>query len=127
MEDNTRRFNEELLAMPEGPYGYGKAYCENISLFAHIYDFDFVIIRPHNVCGSRQNISDPFRDVLGIWINRIIREKSLYLRRWQIGKGILLFDGEPLHMVKWTKGELSYRLPLEITKKAPQVWKEKID
>jgi UDP-glucose 4-epimerase len=69
-----------MVPMPEDPYGCGKAYCENmLKIFGQTYNFDYVIIRPHNVYGPRQNIADPFRNVLGIWINRIMKGKEPYI------------------------------------------------
>ena len=69
-------FREDFPRSPEDPYGAAKAYCETmLEIFAHNYDFEHVIIRPHNVYGPRQNIADPFRNVLGIWINRVLRNK----------------------------------------------------
>jgi UDP-glucose 4-epimerase len=69
-------FSEDMPAKPEDPYGCAKAYCERmLEIFAKTYSFDYVILRPHNVYGPRQNISDPFRNVLGIWINRIMNSK----------------------------------------------------
>jgi UDP-glucose 4-epimerase len=68
--------NEDMPMKPVDPYGSGKAYCEmTLEIFARTYGFDYVIIRPHNVYGPRQNIADPYRNVLGIWINRILRGK----------------------------------------------------
>jgi len=46
-----------------------------LEIFSEIHNFEHVIIRPHNVYGPRQNIADPYRNVLGIWINRIMRGK----------------------------------------------------
>ena len=69
-------FSEDLPLRPEDPYGAAKVYCENmLEIFARTYGFAHVILRPHNVYGPRQNIADPFRNVLGIWINRVLREK----------------------------------------------------
>ena len=205
-------FNEELAKKPEDPYGAAKAYCETmLEIFAHTYEFDYSILRPHNVYGPRQNIADPFRNVLGIWINRILRGKPPIIygdgkqsrafsyiedvtpaianagfhekARGQIinvGSDEVVTINEacclvlekmeskmqPLHelsrpaevrqaystvkksmdlldyktrnnlreglpkMVKWAKTvgpqEPTYNLPLEITKKAPRVWVEKL-
>ena len=205
-------FNEDMPTMPEDPYGCGKAYCESmLKIFSHTYNFDYVILRPHNVYGPRQNLSDPFRNVLGIWINRIMKEKEPYifgdgeqerafsyiadlvpavanagieskansqiinvgskevttineacqvvLKAMESKLKPIYVDkrlGEVKHayctieksekilnyktattlsegikmMVKWAKKvgpqEPTYRLPLEITKKAPEVWKEKL-
>lgn len=73
-------FNEEMSRIPEDPYGCGKAYCERmLEIFSKIYGFEYTILRPHNVYGPRQNISDPYRNVLGIWINMIMRGKPPYI------------------------------------------------
>ncbi len=69
-------FSEEMPRMPEDPYGAGKAYCENmLEIFSAAHGLDYTIIRPHNVYGPKQNIADPFRNVLGIWINRLMTNK----------------------------------------------------
>lgn len=74
--DQTPPFDESLPRRPEDPYGAAKSYCENVlEIFARIHGFEHVIIRPHNVYGARQNVADPYRNVLGIWINRILRRK----------------------------------------------------
>jgi UDP-glucose 4-epimerase len=205
-------FSEDMPRMPVDPYGAGKAYCEiMLEIFAKTYDFEYVIIRPHNVYGPRQNIADPYRNVLGIWINRILRGKPPIIygdgkqtRAFSyiedvipaianagffknaanqiinvgsnevvtinqackivldvmsssltpifekerpgevkhayctIEKSINLLNYETKHslkdgvkkMVEWAKQigpqEPTYRLPLEITKKAPRVWVERL-
>ncbi|MGQ9595799.1 MAG: NAD-dependent epimerase/dehydratase family protein [Thermoproteota archaeon] len=74
--DQIPPFSEGMPRKPVDPYGAAKTYCETmLEIFARTYDFEYVIIRPHNVYGPRQNIADPFRNVLGIWINRILRGK----------------------------------------------------
>jgi UDP-glucose 4-epimerase len=73
-------FDESMPRLPEDPYACGKAYCERmLEIFAKTYDFKYVITRPHNVFGPRQNIADPYRNVLGIWINRIMNNKPPYI------------------------------------------------
>lgn len=67
-------FDEKFPREPEDPYGAAKTYCETmLEIFSHVHNFEHVILRPHNVYGPRQNIADPYRNVLGIWINRIMR------------------------------------------------------
>jgi UDP-glucose 4-epimerase len=205
-------FDEDMPRMPEDPYGCGKAYCERmLEIFSEVYGFDYTILRPHNVYGPRQNISDPYRNVLGIWINRIMRGKPPYIygdgkqtrafsyiedatpavanaglykkanghiinvgsaEKVTINKACKIIlkamdsdlkpiylerrPGEVKHayctteksekllgyrtkhrledgikkMVEWAKKvgpqKPTYRLPLEITKKAPRVWREKL-
>ena len=78
--DQEPPFSEDLPRKPVDPYGCGKAYCENmLELFSNNFGFDHTIIRPHNVYGPRQNLSDPYRNVLMIWINRIMRNKPPFI------------------------------------------------
>jgi UDP-glucose 4-epimerase len=78
--DQKSPFSEDMPTVPEDPYGVGKLYCERmLQIFSGTYGFKHVIIRPHNVYGPRQNISDPYRNVLGIWINSIMRGKTPYI------------------------------------------------
>jgi UDP-glucose 4-epimerase len=75
--DQKPPFGEDLPRRPEDPYGAAKAYCENmLEIFSRVYGLEYVIVRPHNVYGAKQNIADPYRNVLGIWINRIMRGKN---------------------------------------------------
>jgi len=69
-------FHEEMPRKPEDPYGVSKSYCEMmLEIFSRTYEFEYNIIRPHNVYGPKQNIADAYRNVLGIWINRVLRGK----------------------------------------------------
>jgi len=36
-----------------------------------------VIFRPHNVYGERQNIADPYRNVIGIFMNNVMQGKPM--------------------------------------------------
>jgi UDP-glucose 4-epimerase len=38
---------------------------------------DYIIFRPHNVYGERQNIGDPYRNVVGIFMNQLLQGKKL--------------------------------------------------
>lgn len=73
-------FTEDMLTLPEDTYGVAKASMETITrINAKVFGFDYVIIRPHNVFGPRQNIADPYRNVLGIFINRLLAKKHFYI------------------------------------------------
>jgi UDP-glucose 4-epimerase len=60
---------EETRCWPCDPYGIAKLACEqHIAAFHNYYGSPtYTIFRPHNVFGPRQNISDPFRNVVGIF------------------------------------------------------------
>jgi UDP-glucose 4-epimerase len=74
-----RPFLEEDPCTPADPYGVAKHACENhIRAFKEYYGGPaFTIFRPHNVYGERQNISDPFRNVVGIFMARALRGEPL--------------------------------------------------
>lgn len=61
--------NEATACVPCDPYGIAKHACEqHIAAFHDYYGGPtYTIFRPHNVFGPRQNISDPFRNVVGIF------------------------------------------------------------
>ena len=55
---------------PCDPYGTAKLACEHHIRSFHDYfgSPTYTILRPHNVFGPRQNVSDPYRNVVGIFI-----------------------------------------------------------
>ena len=63
-------FDEETPCHPCDPYGIAKLACEyHIAAFRDYFGGpDFTIFRPHNVFGPRQNINDPYRNVVGIFM-----------------------------------------------------------
>jgi UDP-glucose 4-epimerase len=73
-------FGEELERRPEDVYGVAKAAMERITeILADVHGFAYTIIRPHNVYGPRQNIADPYRNVVGIFINAMMNEQPFYI------------------------------------------------
>ena len=73
-------FRESMPPRPEDIYGIAKATMENVTkVMSEVYGFKYVIIRPHNVYGPRQNLSDPYRNVLGIFINRLMQGKPYFI------------------------------------------------
>ena len=73
-------FNEDMTTMPVDIYGVNKAAIESsIEILSDIHEFDYVILRPHNVFGLRQNLTDHFRNVVAIFMNRIMRKEPIYI------------------------------------------------
>lgn len=66
--------HESMTPEPEDPYGISK-YAVELDLMAakRMFDLDYIIFRPHNVYGERQNIGDPYRNVIGIFMNQILQ------------------------------------------------------
>jgi UDP-glucose 4-epimerase len=70
--------SEEMTPRPEDPYGISKYATELDLAAAHdVFGLDYTIFRPHNVYGERQNISDPYRNVIGIFMSRVIEGRPM--------------------------------------------------
>ena len=41
------------------------------------FNIDYCIIRPHNVYGIQQNIWDRYRNVLGIWMRKLLDNEPI--------------------------------------------------
>ena len=63
---------------PEDPYGIAKHAVEReLAVSKAMFDLDFMIFRPHNVYGPRQNIGDRYRNVVGIFMNQILQGQPM--------------------------------------------------
>lgn len=73
-------FKENDTPLPEDPYGASKYACEMVlKSLAEVHGFEYVIIRPHNVYGPRQDMADPYRNVITIFMNSILAKKPWYI------------------------------------------------
>lgn len=75
---NQLPMTEKTVPEPEDPYGIAK-YAIELDLKAanRMFGLKYTIFRPHNVYGERQNIADPYRNVIGIFINNILHDKPM--------------------------------------------------
>ena len=70
---NQLPMTEDLAPQPEDPYGISKYAFELDLKAAHeLFGLNFIIFRPHNVYGERQNIADRYRNVVGIFMNQVL-------------------------------------------------------
>src|SRR3989339_310580 len=76
---STEPFSERTACHPVDPYGVAKLACEyHIRACEQYYGGPaFTIFRPHNVFGPRQNISDPYRNVVGIFMAKGMRGEPM--------------------------------------------------
>lgn len=74
----TPPVTEDMPTAPKDPYGVAKAAVEqDLRASRETFGLRYIIIRPHNVYGERQNIGDRYRNVVGIFMNRILRGDPL--------------------------------------------------
>jgi UDP-glucose 4-epimerase len=75
---NQVPMTEDLTPQPEDPYGISKYAVELDLKAAHeMFGLDYVIFRPHNVYGERQNIADRYRNVIGIFMNQVLQGQPM--------------------------------------------------
>jgi UDP-glucose 4-epimerase len=69
---------EDMRPEPEDSYGIAKfAVEQELEASERMFGLDYTIFRPHNVYGELQNIGDRYRNVLGIFINQVMRGEPL--------------------------------------------------
>lgn len=69
---------EDMVPVPEDSYGISKQAVEQELKVSHeMFGLDYIIFRPHNVYGERQNIGDRYRNVVGIFMNQILRGEPM--------------------------------------------------
>jgi UDP-glucose 4-epimerase len=70
--------SEAMIPVPEDSYGIAKLAVEQELRVSHeMFGLDYVIFRPHNVYGERQNIGDRYRNVVGIFMNQLLRGEPM--------------------------------------------------
>lgn len=78
--DQTPPFDETVPPRPVDVYGINKTAIEkSLEVLADVHEFDYTIIRPHNVFGERQCLKDKYRNVIGIWMNCILRGEPAWI------------------------------------------------
>jgi len=70
--------SEDVVPEPEDPYGIAK-YAVELDLAAaqRMFGLDYIIFRPHNVYGELQNLADPYRNVIGIFMNQVMAGRPM--------------------------------------------------
>jgi len=69
---------ESLTPIPEDSYGIAKLACEQELKVSHeMFGLNYTIFRPHNVYGERQNIGDRYRNVVGIFMNQLLKGEPM--------------------------------------------------
>ncbi len=70
--------SEAMIPVPEDSYGISKLAVEQELRVSHeMFGLDYIVFRPHNVYGERQNIGDRYRNVVGIFMNQLLRGEPM--------------------------------------------------
>lgn len=69
---------EEMIPVPEDPYGIAKLAVEQeLRVSREMFGLEYVIFRPHNVYGPGQNMGDRYRNVVGIFMNQLLKGEPM--------------------------------------------------
>lgn len=75
---NQLPMSEDMIPMPEDSYGIAKyAIEQELAVSKRMFGLDYIIFRPHNVYGEKQNIGDKYRNVIGIFMNQAMQNQNL--------------------------------------------------
>lgn len=71
--DQHPPFTEEMTPKPVDPYGIAKYAVESdLRVAGNTHGVEYTIVRPHNVYGPGQNLGDPYRNVVGIFLRQAL-------------------------------------------------------
>lgn len=75
---NQTPMTEDLAPQPEDPYGISKYAVELDLAAAHrMFGLQYIVFRPHNVYGERQNVADKYRNVIGIFMSQLMKDQPM--------------------------------------------------
>lgn len=73
-------FTETTVCKPADPYGLAKLQAEEaLNLLSDIHGLKINHVVPHNIIGTHQNYTDPYRNVVSIFINSLLRSNKLII------------------------------------------------
>lgn len=69
----TTPYKEDGATIPHDVYGVNKLACEQIlKIMSKVYGFNYTIFRPHNIYGPTQNMNDPTRNVVALFMRKLM-------------------------------------------------------
>lgn len=76
--NQTPPFDESMQPMPVDPYGAAKTAMEaDVKALGDVFGTEWVIVRLHNVYGPRQNLADPYRNVVAIFTRQALEGRPI--------------------------------------------------
>jgi UDP-glucose 4-epimerase len=106
--ENQVPMKEDMKPSPEDPYGIAKYAVEmDLESANDMFGLDYVVFRPHNVYGEYQNIGDKYRNVVGIFMNQVLKGEPMTIfgdgeqkRAFSYVKDVV----PPIAEAPWTEG-----------------------
>ena len=71
-------YAEDDIPKPKDVYGVNKLACEQIlKILSKVHGFDYTIFRPHNIYGPHQDMSNPYKNVVALFMRNLIEDKEI--------------------------------------------------
>ena len=95
-------FTEDMQPIPADPYGISKYAVElDLKSAAEQFNLKYTIVRPHNIAGIYQNIWDRYRNVIGIWMRKVLNKEPITI--YGDGEQIRSFSDVKFYMKPFEK------------------------
>ena len=76
----TPPFKEDMTPHPIDVYGLSKYVTEqDLRIAQEHHGLEYVVIKPFNITGPKQAMNSPYRNVLAIFMNRLLDDKTLQI------------------------------------------------
>jgi UDP-glucose 4-epimerase len=73
-------YSEDDICKPKDVYGVNKLACEQVlKILAKVHNFNYTIYRPHNLYGPHQDMSNPYKNVVALFMRNLIEGKEIIL------------------------------------------------
>lgn len=70
-------YSEDDICKPKDVYGVNKLAAEQIlKILAKVHGFNYTIFRPHNIYGPHQDMSNPYKNVVALFMRNIMEGKE---------------------------------------------------
>ena len=71
-------YSEDDIPKPKDVYGVNKLACEQmLKILAKVHNFDYTIFRPHNIYGPHQDMSNPYKNVVALFMRSIMEDQEV--------------------------------------------------
>lgn len=71
-------YSEDDICKPKDVYGVNKLACEQIlKILAKVHNLDYTIYRPHNLYGPHQDMANPYKNVVALFMRNLMEGKEI--------------------------------------------------
>lgn len=73
-------YSEDDIPKPKDVYGVNKLACEQIlKILSKVHGIDYTIFRPHNLYGPHQDMANPYKNVVALFMRSLMEDKEVTL------------------------------------------------